>query len=94
MEVELTEDAWKGEGLEAYTHNGPLDVKIPAGYHSGVEVRSDGHSPFSCGMDACAGADKDFDDNSRVVRFGSGSPIVRLSTVNGPVTISKTVARF
>ena len=94
VSVELNEDTWKGEGLEAYTHNGPLDLKIPAGYHSGVEVRADGHSPFSCRMDACADANKDFDDNSRVVRFGSGSPIVRLSTVNGPVTIRKAVARF
>ena len=94
MEVELNEDGWKGEGLEASTRNGPLSLKIPAGYNSGVEVRSDGHSPFSCRMDACADADKDFDDNSRVVRFGSGSPLVRLSTVNGPVTIRKAMARF
>lgn len=94
MEVVLNEDGWKGEGLEAYTRNGPLDLKIPAGYRSSVEVRSDGHSPFSCRMDACADANKDFDDNSRIVRFGSGSPIVRLSTVNGPVTIRKALARF
>lgn len=94
MEVELNRDGWEGEGLEAYTRNGPLELKIPAGYHSGVEVRSDGHSPFSCRMDACADADKDFDDTSRTVRFGSGAPVVRLSTVNGPVTISKAMARF
>jgi DUF4097 and DUF4098 domain-containing protein YvlB len=93
MAVELNEDGWKGEGLEVYTQNGPLDLKIPAGYHSSVEVRSEGHSPFSCG-DACADADKDFDDNSRIVRFGSGAPVVRLSTVNGPVTIRKALARF
>lgn len=94
VSVELNENGWKGEGLEASTHNGPLDLGIPAGYGSSVEVRSDGHSPFSCRVDACAGANKDFDDNSRVVRFGSGSPIVRLSTVNGPVTIRRAVARF
>src|SRR5262245_42047268 len=78
MSVELNEQGWKGEGLEASTHNGPLDLKIPADYSTSVEVRSDGHSPFSCRMDACTGANKDFDDNSRVVRFGSGSPVVRL----------------
>lgn len=94
MHVELNEKTWQGEGLEAYTRNGPLDLKIPAGYASSVEVRSDGHSPFSCRLDACADANKDFDDNSRVVRFGSGSPIVRLSTINGPVTIRKAIARF
>ncbi|MCI0352590.1 MAG: hypothetical protein L0Z53_24485 [Acidobacteriales bacterium] len=96
MSVELNENSWKGEGLEAYTRNGPLDLKIPAGYSSGVEVRADGHSPFSCRVDACAGADKDFDDNSRIVRFGkAGAPlVVRLSTVNGPVTIRRALARF
>lgn len=96
VSVELSDSSWKGEGLEASTRNGPLDVKIPGGYSSGVEVRSDGHSPFSCRLDACDTATKDFDEHSRVIRFGRpGQPLlVRLSTVNGPVTIRKAVAKL
>jgi DUF4097 and DUF4098 domain-containing protein YvlB len=96
VSVELSDSSWKGEGLEASTRNGPLDLKIPGGYSSGVEVRSDGHSPFSCRLDACDAATKDFDERSRVVRFGKpGQPLlVRLSTVNGPVTIRKAMGKL
>jgi DUF4097 and DUF4098 domain-containing protein YvlB len=96
MEVELTDTSWKGQGLEASTRNGPLELKIPTSYNSGVEVRAEGHSPFSCGLDACKDAVKDWDENSRSVRFGkAGAPtVVRLSTVNGPVTIRRALASF
>ena len=59
----------------------------PNNYTSGVLVQSRGYSPFQCS--GCEGAHKDFDDNNKSVQFGSGAPVVRLSTVNGPVSINE-----
>ncbi|HUK87277.1 MAG TPA: hypothetical protein VLT85_06405 [Terriglobales bacterium] len=94
LDVELEPQAWQGEGLVAHTENGPLSVKLPQNYRSGVEVDASWHSPFRCRLDACSGAVKDWDNEgrSRSIRLGpSGAPtVVRISTVNGPVSIGAT----
>lgn len=94
LSVELEPQAWQGEGLVAHTQNGPLSVKLPQNYRSGVEVDASWHSPFRCQMDACSAAVKDWDNEgrSRSIRLGpSGAPtVVRISTVNGPVSIGST----
>lgn len=87
VDVSLNGDSWKGTGLEASTQNGPLSVKVPRGFKSGVVVESDGHSPFTCHSDACTEARKTWDDEHKRVEFGSGPTIVHVSTVNGPVSI-------
>jgi len=60
---------------------------LPEGYRSGVRVEARGYSPFSCSAAACAAARKDWDHQNRSVQFGSAPLVVRLSTVNGPVSI-------
>ena len=87
ISVELTGTQWQGGSLDAHGTNGPLSLRLREGYRSGVRVESRGYSPFSCSAAACAAARKDWDDRNRSVEFGSAPLVVRLSTVNGPVSI-------
>lgn len=92
LDVHLSGTQWSGQGLDASVQNGPIKLHIPTNYQSGVEVSSRGHSPFRCSSDACAGAVKDWDDRNKSVRFGKGgATVVRMSTVNGPVSIVSTM---
>jgi len=79
---------WNGEGLEAHATNGPVTLHVPSGYQSGVVLESDGHGPFSCAATVCNEGRKTWDENSKRVEFGSGPAMVRVSTVNGPVSVN------
>ncbi len=85
--VKLAGTSWNGKGLEAESTNGPLALRMPNNYTSGVLVQTRGYSPFHCS--GCETARKDFDDNNKSVQFGTGPTVVRLSTVNGPVSINQ-----
>jgi len=85
--VKLAGTSWNGKGLDAESTNGPLALKMPNNYMSGVLVQTRGYSPFHCS--SCETARKDFDENSKSVQFGTGPTVVRLSTVNGPVSINQ-----
>jgi DUF4097 and DUF4098 domain-containing protein YvlB len=85
--VKLIGTSWRGKGLEAESMNGPMSLKLQNNYTSGVLVQTRGYSPFDCS--GCEGARKDFDGHNKSVQFGSGTPLVRLSTVNGPVSIKE-----
>jgi hypothetical protein len=87
VSVKLEGNEWDGEGLRGTTRNGPLSVSVPKGYGSGVVVESDGRSPVRC--DGCADARRAWGDDSRRLELGSGPERVRLSTVNGPVTVKQ-----
>jgi hypothetical protein len=88
IEVSLSGSVWDGAGLEARAVNGPLELVIPPGYLSGAVVESLGHSPFRCHGEACAGARRSWDDRHKRLEFGEGPTLVRLSTENGPVSVS------
>jgi hypothetical protein len=85
--VQLAEGGWKGGQLDGRTENGPLHVVLPREVGAGVRVESAGRSPFQCRGDACRDARRNWDDDSRRIEFGSAKALVRLSTVNGPVSI-------
>ncbi|HWC20321.1 MAG TPA: hypothetical protein VG498_25115 [Terriglobales bacterium] len=87
IDVKLAGTSWNGKGLDAESTNGPLALKIPTDYLSGVLVQTRGYSPFHCS--GCDTARKDFDDTNKSVQFGTGPTVVRLSTVNGPVSINE-----
>lgn len=87
IDVKLAGTSWNGKGLDAESTNGPVALKMPNNYSSGVLVRTRGYSPFHCS--GCETAHKDFDDDNKSVQFGSGPTVVRLSTVNGPVSINE-----
>jgi hypothetical protein len=91
LDVELAGTQWSGTGLDASAENGPIKLRIPQNYKSGVEVSSRGYSPFHCASDACSNATKDWGDENKSVRLGSLPTVVRMSTVNGPVSIVSTM---
>lgn len=92
LSVKLSGASWNGT-LDASTKNGPLSVSVPRHFASGVVVEAHGRGPIACNADACNGnrrartVDGDWDDEPRRIELGSGPVNVRLSTVNGPVTI-------
>ena len=86
INIALSGSRWDGPGLEASTQNGPLNLQIPDGYSSGVRIQASDHSPVTCKSVACAQASRSLGSPS-IIRLGNGDPIVRLSTVNGPLSI-------
>jgi hypothetical protein len=87
ISVKLSGYRWDGR-LEAHARNGPLSLLLPEGYASAVSVESSGGSPFQCRAKACEEARRNWTEDSRRIEFGdSSAPVVRLSTVNGPVSI-------
>ncbi len=90
ISVDLSGSQWKEDGLEARTENGPLSLKVPAGYGSGVRVEASGHSPMRCSAAVCGQAQRSWDDEHRFIVLGSSSPAVRMSTVNGPVSVESS----
>ena len=90
VSVRLRGTSWDGN-IEAHTQNGPASLRIPAGFRSGVVVESDGHGPVSCRAAACREARRTWDDeDNRKIELGSGPTVVRMSTVNGPVSVRES----
>jgi DUF4097 and DUF4098 domain-containing protein YvlB len=86
ISVTLQGTRWDGR-LDARAHNGPLTVRVPDQYQSGIEISSSEHSPWSCRIAACRSGNRDWDDRSRSLRVGPDPVVVKISTVNGPVTV-------
>jgi hypothetical protein len=86
IHIGLSGRQWDGPGMEVSTHNGPMSLSIPDAYGSGIQIQTSEHSPISCRASACAGATRSLSSPS-IIRFGNGNPVVRLSTLNGPVAI-------
>jgi len=85
--VSLAGEVWTGSGLEAHATNGPVRLEIPSGYKSGVVLESDG-GPFECHASVCSEGRKTWDDDHKRIEFGSGPTLIRVSTVNGPVSVN------
>jgi hypothetical protein len=86
--IELSGRRFEGH-LTAHANNGPLSVSVPDDYQSGVEISSSSHAPWSCSRAACGGGNRDWDDRSRSLKLGSDPVVVRLSTNNGPISVSR-----
>jgi hypothetical protein len=86
VSVRLNGERWEGR-LDARAGNGPLTLNVPPNYQSGVEVSSSQHSPWNCRAQACRDGARDWDDRARTFRMGADPVVVKLTTVNGPVTI-------
>jgi DUF4097 and DUF4098 domain-containing protein YvlB len=86
IHIALSGGSWNGPGLEASTHNGPLSISIPENYSSAIRIQASEHSPMSCNSSVCGRAVRSLGSPS-VISIGSGDPVVRLSTMNGPLSI-------
>jgi hypothetical protein len=86
VSIELSGNRWDGPGLEVSTRNGPLSLGVPDGYSSGIAVQTSDRSPVNCKASVCANATRTPNAPS-TIRIGSGDPIVRVSTSNGPLSI-------
>ena len=86
IHIALSGSQWSGPGLEASTHNGPLSISIPDNYGSAIRIQASEHSPMSCKSSVCSRAVRSLTSPS-VISIGSGDPVVRLSTMNGPLSI-------
>lgn len=87
LTVELDGSSWSGGEIEGRTQNGPLTLRLPDGYQSSIRVDASKHSPVECRAVQCQQAARTW-DRPNLIQFGGGAPVIRLSTVNGPVTIS------
>lgn len=85
--VSLSGTVWSGGELDASAVNGPVDLRIPAGYRSGAVVESLGHGPFQCRGEICSEARRTWDDRNKRLELGEGPTLVRVSTRNGPVSV-------
>jgi len=94
ISVELEGKTWSGAGLTADAHNGPLTLMVPSGYQSGFVVESTNYAPVSCKASICDNARKTWDDEHRRIEYGSTPAMIRLSTVNGPVSVRDSREKF
>jgi len=90
ISVALEGKTWSGTGLSADAQNGPLTLMVPSGYQSSFVVESRNHSPVSCEASICENARKTWDDEHRRIEYGSAPAMIRLSTVNGPVSVQES----
>lgn len=87
ISISLEGDSWKGAGLRADAENGPVSLHVPQGFQSSFVVESKGYSPVTCHASVCDQARKTWDDEHKKIEYGSGEAVIRVSTVNGPVTV-------
>jgi hypothetical protein len=93
LTIELNGNQWSGGEIEGSTQNGPLTLRLPEGYQSSVRVDASKHSPIECRAVQCKTAARTW-DRPTVIQFGDSEPVIRLSTVNGPVTITSSGAKY
>jgi hypothetical protein len=93
ISVKLAGTAWDGN-LDASTQNGPVSLKLPRGFRTGVLVQSLGSGPITCRAEGCpdlrASRYDRHEDRPRRIELGSGPQNVRVSTVNGPVSVKES----
>jgi DUF4097 and DUF4098 domain-containing protein YvlB len=90
ISINLKGTTWTGTGLTADAQNGPLTLSVPSDYKSSFSVESRNYSPMSCHASICDNARKTWDDNNRRIEYGSSPAMIKLSTVNGPVSIQSS----
>ncbi|MGH7754503.1 MAG: DUF4097 family beta strand repeat-containing protein [Gemmatimonadales bacterium] len=87
LHIELVGTRWEGEGMDVETVNGPVDLAIPEGYNARVEFGTV-NGPMSVGFPL------NVTIQGRVTQritttMGSGGPLVRVVTTNGPFTLRR-----
>ena len=88
LSVDLQGTRWEGEGLDAETQNGPADLRIPDNYNAKIEFGTingpmDLDFPLTVTISGRV-------RNRITTTLGSGGPLIRVVTTNGPMTIRKS----
>jgi hypothetical protein len=91
--IEIESSVWTGGGLEARSTNGPLSLRVPDGFLSGIAAETKGRTPYRCEADICGTVIETSDRSTRRIALGRGTEEVRISTSNGPLTISRLKGR-
>jgi len=76
--------------LDGRCEERPLTLMVPSGYQSSFVVESTNYAPVNCKASICDNARKTWDDEHRRIEYGSGPATIRLSTVNGPVSVQES----
>ncbi|HKQ76164.1 MAG TPA: hypothetical protein VJ810_20890 [Blastocatellia bacterium] len=92
LTVELLGSRWESGELEGRTENGPVTLSLPPDYQSAVQVDTSKHSPVVCRAAQCKEAARTW-DRPNLLAFGGPNPVIRLSTVNGPTTVTSSGAK-
>jgi DUF4097 and DUF4098 domain-containing protein YvlB len=87
LEVALGGHTWSGEGLDAETVNGPLQLAIPSDYSARLETGTE-NGPMSVNFPITMTVQGRLTRRLSTV-LGSGGPTVRAVTTNGPVEINR-----
>ena len=85
VQVTLTGDTWDGEGLDARTSNGGVTLRIPEGYSAELQagtVNGRVHVDFPVTVQGRIGREI-------ATTLGEGGPLVRATTTNGGVRLSR-----
>ena len=89
ISVRLGKEIWSGSTLEAKTVNGPMSLTLPAAFQSAVRVEASGGAPISCDHAVCDHAYVDRSGGRKIIQLNGASETVRISTENGPLSISE-----
>jgi DUF4097 and DUF4098 domain-containing protein YvlB len=87
ISVALEGKTWTAGTLSADAQNGPMTLHVPRDFESSFVVEAKNHSPMSCRASLCGSARKTWDEDNRRIEYGTGPAVIRLSTVNGPVSV-------
>lgn len=92
--VRVHGNQWTGGQVEARSENGPVVLAVPEGFQSSFLVEASEHAPMNCAATFCDQVRKTWDNNERRMEYGSGSPVLKLSTENGPIEVKTARADF
>lgn len=87
LTVTLTGTQWDGQGLDAETVNGPVDLVIPEGYSARLKTGTV-NGPMSVDFPLTVTIQGRISHRISTT-LGSGGPLVRVVTTNGPLSISR-----
>ncbi|HMG18032.1 MAG TPA: hypothetical protein VK573_04860 [Gemmatimonadales bacterium] len=85
--VKLTGSRWDGAGLDAETHNGPADLRIPEGYNAKLDFGTV-NGPMMVGFPLTVTINGRLTDRISTTLGEGGAPI-RVMTTNGPMTVRR-----
>jgi hypothetical protein len=90
LRVALSGTRWEGQGLDAETQNGPLELLVPDGYNAQLETGTI-NGPIDIGFPITVQGRIGVGSRRRIqTTLGSGGTSIRAVTTNGPAVIRRS----